>query len=171
MEDEYDRIFRAGEQMELDEPNRPVPPSPPMGRQMEYQNRMPSLQRMPRSGGSGAIAFVIIGVCLIFIGSVFGGMTWVIEPPDGDDYDDYEEYQKKEESYSRMLRWFTFLNEILWVAGALVLAAGLMGVALLNQNIHPNTKIGLLIGAALVLGFMMTNKTGMMGVLSIFDGF
>lgn len=163
MHDENDRIFRAGERMEMDGQPRMTQAPIPHERETNRDARIQPRPTNSSSGGPIAVIFVIIGVILIFVGVLFGSVTQVMERPDRDDYDDdeYDEYEKAVETFDRVLRWFSFINEMLLVGGALVLALGLMGYALLSKNIHPNTKIGLLIGAALIIGFMMISKNGM----------
>jgi hypothetical protein len=160
MRDENDRIFRAGERMDLDDEPRMT--RAPMIEEKEMKRGEQIQQRSVNNsqGGPIAVIFVIIGVALIFFGVFFGSIHTVIERPDRDDYDDseYEEYEKDVETYDRVMRWFSFTNEILLVGGALVLASGLMGYALISKHLHPNTKIGLLIGAALIIGFMLISK-------------
>jgi hypothetical protein len=167
-ERELKSLYPSGTEFEKTGPYNSTPGPSPSERELKIRSSISS--RSNDTSGKGALGFVAIGVTLIFLGSIFGGLTWVIEPPELDEYNNnYKRYDKAQENYGRMLRWFTFINEIFWVAGALVLAGGLMGVALLKQNIHPQTKTGLLIGAALIIGFMMMNKTGMFGLLSILE--
>jgi len=169
MDDEFD-IGYNDISASRDMYGKPMPsPRDPFGKDLG-SGRIGTLSH-DRSGsnGSGALIFVIIGLILIFLGTIFGGMTWVIEQPDEDDYDDWDDYEKASDTYFRVIRWFTFINDILSTGGALVLSGGLMGVALTKKDLHPNVKLGLLIGAALIIGFMFSNRSGLLGLLSFLD--
>ena len=174
MDSTYNNVYGDSDPNNMDFVNSgPSSRDLPFDAEPRMTNRTPMRPiKQKGSEGGSAIIFVIIGILLIFLGSVFGGATWVIEEPDYDDYDDDyndSDYDKARETYNRVIRWFTFINEIFWVAGALTLSGGLIGVALLKDNINPQTKIGLLIGAALIIGFMMMNRTGMFGVISLLN--
>ncbi|MGA1872075.1 MAG: hypothetical protein ACMUHY_00250 [Thermoplasmatota archaeon] len=169
MDDEYNSLY--GDLPESKEMyGRPsTAPGAPFDNESRLNRRKPLYPERSSSSGAGAMVFVAIGLILIFIGAIFGSLVWVIEDPEEDDYDDWDDYEKASETHERIMRWFTFVNEILWTAGGLVLSGGLLGVALLIKDINPQVKVGLLIGAALILGFMMANRTGLLGILAFLD--
>ncbi|MGA1793827.1 MAG: hypothetical protein ACMUHM_07745 [Thermoplasmatota archaeon] len=169
MDDEFDSLY-GNASPGRDIYGKPMPqPGSPFQKDLG-QGRSGSLfPDRSKSNGSGAVIFVVIGIILIFLGTIFGSLIWVIDQPDEDDYDDWDDYRKAVDTYEKVMRWFTFINDILTTGGALVLSGGMMGVALMKKEIHPNVKVGLLIGAALILGFMLSRGSGLLGLLTLLD--
>ncbi|MGA1819975.1 MAG: hypothetical protein ACMUHU_03085 [Thermoplasmatota archaeon] len=169
MDDEFDNLYGSSSQTR-DIYGKPLPqPGAPFQKDFGPGRSGSLFQDRPKPEGTGAVIFVVIGIVLIFLGTIFGSLIWVIEPPDEDDHDDWDDYEKASKTHERIMRWFTFINDILTTGGALVLSGGMMGVALLKKEIHPNVKVGLLIGAALILGFLLSRGSGLFGLLSLLD--
>jgi hypothetical protein len=129
---------------------------------------VPPMPTGPDEKVLGAKILLFVAVGFIILGATLSGFTTVLEEPDSDDYDDSDKYEKARESYQRSMKWLFFLGEELMYIGVLVMITGFSFAALASPKMNPSVRMGLLIASGLVLGFMISNKPGLLSLLSMF---
>lgn len=109
------------------------------------------------------VTFVVIGVFLIFLGSLFIAAIAIPGPPNEfdekyDDDDDGDIDGDKRDNYTEDIRTYELLRDVLVTLGVIIILLGMMALAMPligggigNTEIDRNVRIGMLITAGLVI--------------------
>jgi hypothetical protein len=177
---------------------QPPTEQPPMGQAPsdQYPYSRPSSDDLVRRsyprGRSGIyrfiatekiVLFVIIGVFLIFLGSIFIAAVAVPGPPEEfeakyDDDDDGNVDGDKWDNWIEDNRNYEFVKDIFITLGVICILLGMMGIALPligggvgNTEIDKNVRIGMLISAGLIIFAQVALIQTMMSSANIYSLF
>ena len=140
------------------------PPSPAY----ETPTYNAGFQQPPRAAGKGYVTLILIGIAILLIGGIIGASAGFLDDPvrpDSDDFEDYSDYEKaikkyneKSEEYKDNTRQINTIGEIVKYIGLIGFAFGMVLGSFKDRELSPNTRLGMLVAMAIVIGFKISGS-------------
>lgn len=86
-----------------------------------------------------------LGIILILFGIFIGSISGVIHEPDQYNNDDYD-------SYETATRWLDFFSRLSLNSGMVMIACSTFITGVLDKNMHPTLRAGLVVSGGLIIG-------------------
>jgi hypothetical protein len=101
------------------------------------------------------VKIFILGIIFFLVGFLIAAVTGYMDAPDREDFDDDEDYKDELDWYNLIKRSLGTTGNILEQIGLILIVVALFLGAVVDTELPPLARLGILIAVGLIIGFKM----------------